>query len=133
VRAALHLGRWVFQPPVPAFGAVEVVAFYEPNCPACRRTRPLLDRLERRYPGYRWARVDLSYPRGRKLAQEYYLHYDVPARRRGTIPMVFAGTRIFTGFAAIRDELPAYLDQGTIARPLGHSASPARPSTGANR
>src|SRR5262245_48953708 len=72
VRAAQSAGRWIHQPAVPAFGAAEVVYFYSPTCPACRMTRPVVDDLARRYPQYRWERVDITYPRGYELAEQYY-------------------------------------------------------------
>jgi thiol-disulfide isomerase/thioredoxin len=117
VRVTPVVRRWVHPPAVPAFGAAEVVYFFEPGCPACKRTGPILDRLERRYSQYRWARVDISYPRGFELAEQYYQQYRLPVRQRGTIPMVFAGGRRFTGLHEIRDKLPAYLGRATLARP----------------
>jgi cytochrome c biogenesis protein CcdA len=109
VRVVRYVGWRLHEPVVPAFGSVEVAYFYEPGCPACLRARPLLDRLQQRYPQYRWARVDLSYPRGMELAEAYYLHGRVPVRSRGAIPAVFAGVRSFIGYLEIRDKLPAYL------------------------
>jgi cytochrome c biogenesis protein CcdA len=109
VRVARYVGWRLREPAVPAFGSVEVAYFYEPGCPACLRARPLLERLQQRYPQYRWARVDLSYPRGMELAEAYYLHGRVPVRSRGAIPAVFAGVRPFIGYLEIRDKLPVYL------------------------
>jgi cytochrome c biogenesis protein CcdA len=108
-RLVQHVGRWIHEPAVPAYGSVDVVYFYEPGCPACMLARPICDRLQRRYPQYRWARVDLSYPRGMELAETYYLHGKIPVRSRGTIPTVFVGTRAFIGYGEISGRLPAFV------------------------
>jgi cytochrome c biogenesis protein CcdA len=125
VRMARHIRQWVHEPAVPQFGAVEVVYFYEPGCPACLRARPFLERLQRRYPRYRWARVDLSYRRGMELAEAYYLHARVPVRDRGTIPVVFAGLRPFIGYLQIHDALPPYLERTPLAAPAAASGAGA--------
>jgi cytochrome c biogenesis protein CcdA len=125
-RLVQHVGRWIHEPAVPAYGSVDVVYFYEPGCPACMLARPVCDRLQRRYPRYRWARVDLSYPRGMELAETYYLHGKIPVRSRGTIPTVFVGTRAFIGYGEISGRLPRYVASLPAAK---LRRSPSRGST----
>jgi hypothetical protein len=111
------------EPSVPALGAAETVFFYDPNCPACKMAQPVVDKLERQYPQYRWARVNVSYPRGMELAEQYFQHYNVPERDRGQIPVLFAGDRTFQGYPAIQKELPAYLQQVRLSRPQPRQAA----------
>jgi cytochrome c biogenesis protein CcdA len=61
-----------------------------------------------------------------ELAEAYYQHGKVPIRSRGTIPAVFAGTRPFIGYLAIRDTLPSYLEQTPLSAPGVVSAAKAQ-------
>jgi hypothetical protein len=116
-----HLITWQRrQEPVPAFGGVDVVYFYEPTCPACQIASPAVLELRRRYPRYRIARVDTSSSAGIALQEEYSNAYGVPARDRDRIPTAFAGHRYFVGADAITVDLTAYLRTAVLTRPSPH-------------
>jgi cytochrome c biogenesis protein CcdA len=106
------------QEPIPAFGQVDLVYFYEPTCPACRTASPRIEAIRRRYPRYRVAGVNTTDPAGIALQEEYNRAYGVPRREQDHIPAVFAGRRYFIGADAIDQELPAYLAAGPLSRPV---------------
>lgn len=99
---------------VPAFGQADVVYFSEPTCPACKAASPAIAELQRRFPRYRLARVDVSTPAGDALQQQYYRAYKVPQRDRDRIPIAFAGRRYFLGSGAIIEDLGHYLGAGPL-------------------
>jgi thiol-disulfide isomerase/thioredoxin len=112
--------------PVPAYGQAEIVYFGEPTCPACQAAAPAIAELQRRYPQYRLARVDVSIPAGDALQQQYYRAYKVPKRDRDRIPIAFAGKRYFMGTTAVTDDLRRYLSAGPLPRPAAPVRSASR-------
>jgi hypothetical protein len=120
VRAVAH-GPQEWVEVVPAFGQADVVYFGEPTCPACKAASPAVTDLQRRYPRYRLARVDVSTRAGDALQEQYYRAYKVPTRDRDRIPIAFAGHRYFLGSVAITEDLRHYLGAGPLPSPLTSS------------
>ena len=123
-RAAPLAGQWTSfqrrQPVIPALGTVNLVYFSEPTGPACQAASPAITLLQRRYPGYRLARVDTATAARMALQQEYYRAYHVPPRDQNRIPILFAGHRYFLGTGAIQKTLPAFLAAGPLPARPGH-------------
>lgn len=123
-----HLSAWRRQhESVPAYGAAPIVYFHEPTCPACRIVSPSLDKLARRFPRYRLARVNTASPAGIALHEEYVRAYRLPATDQARIPVVFAGRRAFIGVDAITRDLPAYLN---VQAPATLALPPLSPEPG---
>ncbi len=93
-----------------------VAFFYSPTCEHCHRVDQLLSSLENRYPQIKVNRFNAIREENAELKEAFDILYDVPEKKRASVPAVYVGDYYFIGgleAEGIEDAVNIYLETGS--------------------
>ena len=77
----------------------EINFFYSAICPHCAKEEEFLKELKNQYPEIEIKEYEvISSQENQKILNEFYEKYQVPAGKRGWVPVTFTSTKYFIGF-----------------------------------
>jgi len=77
----------------------EIHFFYSAICPHCAKEEEFLKELKNQYPEIEIKKYEvISSQENQKILNEFYEKYQVPAGKRGWVPVTFTSTKYFIGF-----------------------------------
>lgn len=90
-------------------GNSEINFFYKSTCPFCKNEKAFLEELEKKYPGIKINKYEVSSQDSQSLLKDFFNKYRVPEDKQGYIPVTFITEEYFIGFnEEIGQKIEAY-------------------------
>lgn len=77
---------------------ININFFYSAICPYCIQEKAFLGQLSGQFPEVKVSEFEISEKISVELLQEYYQDYEVPAEKKGLVPITFIEDRYFLAF-----------------------------------